>query len=86
MKYYSETLDKLFDSEAELKKAENTALEEKKRKQALKDERAKRAKEVDEAIEHASDLLNKFIEDYGTFHSSIGNDKSFFATLLSLFD
>lgn len=71
MKYYSEKLKKLFDKEEELREAEKTfnekeALELKKREQ-----RATRAKEVDEAYNHYAELLKAFIKDYGSYHHTI---------------
>lgn len=71
MKYYSEKLKKLFDKENELQKAEQDfdkkeAVELKKR-----EERATRAKEVDEAYSHYLKLLKDFIKDYGSYHHTI---------------
>lgn len=86
MKYYSEKTDKLYDSEEALVAAENKLLEEQKRKQALKDERAARAKEVEDAIEHANQLMSKFVEDYGSFHTTVNPTNNWLNTLLSLFD
>ena len=68
MKYYSEKLKKLFDKENELQEAEQAfdkkeAVELKKR-----EERATRAKEVDEAYQHYQELLKKFLDDYGYYH------------------
>ena len=34
----------------------------------LKETRAARAKEVEDAFNKANELLNKFVEDYGSFH------------------
>ena len=75
---YSKKLNKVFDTVAELEKAEGEsdkkALVEKKKKE----ERATRAKEVEDAYkavaaaqDRADKLLNKFIEDYGSFHTSV---------------
>lgn len=86
MKYYSDKLDALYGSVEELEQAEQKAVEEEKRKQALKDERSKRAKEVEDAIEKANQLMQDFIKDYGAFHASIKHDTGWLNMLLSLFD
>ena len=82
MKYYSETLNKLFNSPKELEKAEQQhkdklAAEELKAQQ-LKEARSTRAKEVEEAFKKANEaskeanrLLNEFLQDYGTYHTTI---------------
>ena len=70
MRYYSETLNRLFDSEEELNKAELKAkakVEEQKQKElaaqraeaAKKAERTRRAKEVEDAIKAAREAQNK---------------------------
>lgn len=82
MKYYSEELKKLFDNEDELTKAENkakeVALAKEEKEKALREERAARAKEVEDAFKavrdaekKANELLNKFVKDYGSFHTTI---------------
>lgn len=81
MKYYSETLNKVFDTEDELKTAE----EEHEKKYAVqlkkKEERAERAKEVEKAYKEYRKLLNAFIKDYGYYHQTIREDDG-----LSIFD
>lgn len=84
MRYYSDKLKQLFDTEEALSKAELALAEEQKRKEQLKTKRAERAKEVETAIEQANDLLEKFIEDYGSFHTSVKAD-DWFNKLISLF-
>lgn len=84
MRYYSDKLNKLFDTEEALSKAEQALVEEQKRKEQLKTVRAERAKEVEAAIEHANELLEKFIEDYGSYHTSVKAD-DWFNKLVSLF-
>lgn len=82
MKYYSETLQKLFESEKALVEAEKQAQEEKEKKEAekkaLTEKRATRAKEIEEAYKaiieaknHYNELKNKFIEDYGSYHLTV---------------
>lgn len=86
MKYYSEKLKKLFDTQETLKKAEDVVLkaeaEKLAKEKALKETRANRAKEVetaikiaDEARETANKLLNNFVKDYGSFHYSYTTEK-----------
>ena len=81
MKYYSETLNQLFNSEKDLITAENKAKEteeaKKKAEIAKKEARATRAKEVDKALKeadaatmNAQKLLKEFIKDYGSYHTS----------------
>lgn len=82
MKYYSEELKKLFDNKDELTKAESkakeVALAKEEKEKALREERAARAKEVEDAFKavrdaekKANELLNKFVKDYGSFHTTI---------------
>lgn len=82
MKYYSEELKKLFDNEDELTKAESkakeVALAKEEKEKALREERATRAKEVEEAFKAARDaekkaneLMSGFLKDYGSFHTTI---------------
>ena len=85
MKYYSEVTKQLYDSEDSLKEAEQTALDEQNKQKQLKEERQKRAKEVEEAFSKAYELRAKFIEDYGSFHQTYTqktiNGKSIFDVL-----
>ena len=82
MKFYSEQLSKLFDTQAELETAEEKenaakrAEEEKKAK--LKANRETRAKEVEDAFKtaaeaqkKANELLNTFLKDYGSYHTTL---------------
>ena len=85
MKYYSETLHKLFDSEDELIKEEKAKKEAELKKQeaekAKKAERATRAKEVEKALKEANEsqakaikMLKDFTNDYGYFHMSYSTE------------
>ncbi len=85
MKYYSEILNKMYDSEQDLLNAEENAkaIEYKKREaeKAKKLERATRAKEVEKALKEASEaqakankLLRSFTHDYGFFHTTYSID------------
>lgn len=82
MKYYSEELKKLFNTQEELTEAENkakeVALAKEEKEKTLREERATRAKEVEEAFKAARDaekkankLMNTFLKDYGSFHTTI---------------
>lgn len=88
MKYYSDTLNMLFDSAeaceaAEKERAEKLAAE-KKKKEELSIARKARAKEVEEALEavkkaraHYNEVLSAFCKDYGTFHFSWSTKDTF---------
>lgn len=96
MKYYSEKLNKLFESEEECNKAEAEhdaqVREEEERKTKLANERKARAKEVEaaaksvmEARKAYDELLARFIKDYGSFHATISSNGDFFDLFESLF-
>lgn len=81
MKYYSEKLNRLYDTEADLTKAEMAAAKAEAEKiakeKAATEHRAERAKEVTEALkaataakEKANKLMTAFVKDYGSFHTS----------------
>lgn len=81
MKFYSEKLNKMFDSAAEVLKAEELhdkkVAEEKAKKEALVANRKTRAdevekafKEADEAYKKANKLLADFCNDYGAYHKT----------------
>ena len=85
MKYYSEKLNTLFNTEKELITAETKAREEEAKRvaaeKAKKETRAKRAKEVEDALKFANEaqaeairLLKDFTKDYGYFHMSYSTD------------
>lgn len=85
MKYYSQMLNKLFDTQADLILAEKKTKEAEAQKiaeeQTKKEQRTKRAKEVEEALKAAEqanakamELLRKFTQDYGSFHMSYTKD------------
>ena len=82
MKFYSEQLNKLFDTPEDLRVAEekvNAAKRaEEEKKNQLKAQREERAKAVEEAFkeaakaqEKANELLNAFVKDYGSFHTTL---------------
>ena len=76
IEYVSELLNKRFSSEEELKKAELAYQKQKADREKLQQGREARAKEVTEAFKKANELLDAFIKDYGSFHTSIYNDTS----------
>lgn len=97
MKYYSEELKTFFNTEKECEKAEQAYFAEVERQKAVeakKDEARKaRAKEVDEAYnalksarKKYNDLLAKFCEDYGAYHTSFtSEDAPSVSSLLDFF-
>lgn len=96
MKYYSETLKRIYDSEEDCKKAENEFLEKQKeqerKEKELADTRKARAKEVEDAFKEANTAYNKFVElkkkfvkDYGNFHMTF-DVKNDFANFFDVAD
>lgn len=88
MKYYSETLDKLFESEKELQQAEKNAIEAEAKKKELEEvkrrERAEDAKEVEIALKNLRkaedeyhEKLNAFIKKYGYYHYTSHDARDF---------
>ena len=85
MKYYSETLNKIFENEKDCLNAEKEHKEkveaEEKRKKELADSRKIRAKEVEDAYKaiidaqkHYNELLTNFCKEYGSFHCTITDE------------
>ena len=96
MKYYSEMLNKCYDSAADCQKAEDEyemkkAAEEAHAKQlaATRKERAKAIEEsykkVVEARQEYKKLVDEFTRDYGSFHMSIKGDNLADMDLFDLF-
>ena len=90
MKFYSEKINKYYDTEKECLSAEKDYEEklavEKAKKEELVATRKARAAEIEdaykaifEARKHYNELMDKFIKDYGSFHMTIrtGNDNPF---------
>lgn len=72
MKFYSEVLDRLFDTKEELLAEEKKREEQSKAEAQLKEEQEKRIKEIEDAIdeiakakERLNILIEAFLEDYG---------------------
>lgn len=86
MKYYSEITKKIYDSEKDLKKAEFEIQKQNEEKEKLRSQRAERAKEVEAAYKKANELLDAFVNDYGSFHMTFADtDKSPFHNLFNMF-
>lgn len=101
MRYYSDYLKKLYDSEKDLLAAEKAAkdaeLKKKQAEEAKAANKATRAKEVETALKAATEaqnkankLLKEFIKDYGYFHTTYSTDEDTnslfsFSDLLSSF-
>ena len=85
MKYYSDKTNKLYDSEKSLLKAEKDFAVKEAAEKEKRERRATRAKEVEDAYRHAEDLLEVFIDDYGSFHTSVNKPISVFDILDRLF-
>ena len=92
MKFYSEKLNKVFDTEqacVEAESAHDKAIAEAEaKKKALVEERATRAKEVEdlykaavEAKKAKKEKLRAFLKDYGSFHATFKNVDPFFSLL-----
>ena len=88
MKFYSEKTHKLYDTQADLIKAEGLLdkmqAEKLAKEKAAKEQRAIRAKAVESAIKEAreanakaNELLNNFVHDYGSFHTSFSTENTF---------
>lgn len=88
MKFYSEKLNKLFETEKECAEAENAhekaLAEAEAKKKALAEERASRAKEVENAYKAAweakklyNEKLDAFLRDYKQFHMTVTSQEPF---------
>lgn len=80
MRYLSDKTRKVYNSIEELQKEEKKYDAEQAKNEVKKAERARRAKEVEDAykvasdaIDNAEELLSKFVKDYGSFHTTINN-------------
>lgn len=67
MKYYSESLDKLFDTESALNEAEAAVVNKEKEKERRTEELTAARKAAQEAEKKYIDLLGKYCKDYGTY-------------------
>ena len=89
MKFYSEKLGKLFDTQELCTQAESehekAVAEAEAKKKALANERASRAKAVEELYRKAVEAkqeynkaLQEFLNDYGSFHATFKTTDPFF--------
>ncbi len=89
MKFYSEKLNKMFDTQEACAQAENAhekaVAEAEAKKKALADERATRAKAVEDLYKQAVEAkqtydkaLQDFLKDYGSFHATFKTTDPFF--------
>lgn len=96
MKYYSETLNKVFENEKDCLNAEKEykakVEAEEKRKKELADSRKTRAKEVEDAYKavinaqkHYNELLTSFCKEYGSFHMTFSTTDDFRSLFSDLF-
>ena len=92
MKYFSEKLNKVFESEQECVDAENKfelAKQEKEEKEKrLTQERKERAHEIEEQYKKIMDdrkeyrkLVDDFIRDYGSFHCTFKSNEPVFSDM-----
>lgn len=92
MKYFSEKLNKVFESEKECVEAENKfelAKQEKEEKEKrLTQERKERAREIEEQYKKIMDdrkeyrrLVDDFIRDYGSFHCTFKSSEPVFSDM-----
>lgn len=87
MKYYSEKLNKVFDTVDALEKAEAELEAKNAEKKKKAEARATRAKEVEDAYKTYRTLLDAFCKDYGAFHTSYSTSDLKNGSLLdALFD
>ncbi len=78
IEYVSDLLGKRFESEEALKKAEDAYKKQKADQEKLKQGREAKAKEVNDAFKKANALLDEFLKEYGSFHTSVHKDDSLF--------
>lgn len=76
VEYVSDLLGKRFESEEALKKAEDAYQKQLADREKLKQGREAKAKEVTEAFKKANKLLDEFLKEYGSFHTSVHADNS----------
>ena len=63
MKYYSDKLNRLYDSEEELHKAEKEVEDQESKKAALSKEKKERAEEIRKAFQKSQDVRSQAIKD-----------------------
>lgn len=81
IEYVSDLLGKRFASEDALKKAEDDYKKQMADREKLKQGREAKAKEVTEAFKKANKLLDEFLKEYGSYHTSVHKDDGLFDLL-----
>lgn len=83
MKYYSEKLKKVYDTveqlqtaETEYDKAHAAEIAKQKERKARAEEINKARKEAIKAQERYNELVNKFVKDYGSYHTTYTNENN----------
>lgn len=84
--YKSEVLNKEFETEEECLTAEKKYEEEHAKELAEKEERATRAREVNDAYKKYLELRAKFVEDYKNYHITLTSDDLPVLNKLNLWD
>ena len=66
--FYSEVLKKTFQTEEECLKAEKEFEEKHAAELKAKEEKAAKAKEIEQAYKHYIELRDAFVKEYGSYH------------------
>ena len=74
MKFYSEITKKLYDTKDELVKAEVAATKAKSDREVKAKEVTELLKAANEATKKANDALREFIQEYGSFKTTIKSE------------
>lgn len=89
MKFFSEKTNKYYNTADECVKAETEYDEavkaERDKQNQLKENRAIRQKEVEDAILNCRKLLNNFLDDYGSFVMTVEDSFNLFDLLNNIF-
>ena len=98
MRYYSDILEAFFNDEESLHKAEaqhkKDEAKQKAREKKLKEEQEDRYNKIKELLSQLDDLINAYIEDYGSFsitnvikcNDKLNNNDSELTTILDVPD
>ena len=81
IEYVSDLLNRRFESEEALNKAEAAYKKQMADREKLKQGREAKAKEVTEAFKKANKLLDEFVKEYGSYHTSVHKDDGLFDVL-----
>lgn len=86
MKYYSDLTKKLYDTEADLKKAEIEVTKSKADRAEKAKEVTKLLQEANEATKKANKALADFVKEYGSFKTTLTDKDISRDSFWSLFD